>query len=62
MKIKINNITVDQQSLTPTLSIGVNIDFNDEHEAPISITGRLLTDNIKNVYQLIFLYFCGEND
>jgi len=45
MEIKIHSITVDQQTLTPTLTIGVNIDFYYELEAPISITGRLLSDN-----------------
>lgn len=56
MEIKINNIIVDQQSLSPTLTIGVYIDFYYDLEAPISITGRLLTDNrvisYLNEYQL----------
>lgn len=43
MEIKINNIIVDQQSLTPTLTIGVYIVFYHDLEAPISISGRLLS-------------------
>lgn len=51
MEIKIKEIQIDKQAIVPTLTIGVRLEFDYYIESPISITGRLLTNN-KVVAQL----------
>lgn len=56
MEIKIINIIVDTQALTPALTISVNLEFFYYFESPISISGRLVVDNkvvsFLNEYQI----------
>jgi len=51
MEIKIKEIQIDRQAIVPTLTIGFWLEFDYFTESPISITGRLLTNN-KVVAQL----------
>ena len=57
MEVKNTNITLDTQALTPTFSIRVDLEFGHKIEAPISISGRLLSNDGKviaylNEYQI----------
>lgn len=57
MEIKLQNISIDQQALNPTLTIGLHLEFGYTLEAPISISGRLLSADSKvlsllNEYQI----------
>jgi hypothetical protein len=57
MEIKLQNITIDQQAINPTLTIGLYLEFGYSLEAPISISGRLLSADNKvlslfNEYQI----------
>lgn len=57
MEIKLQNITIDQQAISPTLTIGLYLEFGYSLETPISISGRLLSADSKvlsllNEYQL----------
>jgi len=45
MEIKVKEIQIDKQAIVPTLTIGVSIEFDYYIESPISVTGRLLTNN-----------------
>jgi hypothetical protein len=47
MEVKNTNITIDTQSLTPTFTIRVDLEFGYKVEAPISISGRLLSNDGK---------------
>ena len=51
MEIKIKEIQIDRQAIVPTLTVGFWLEFDYFTESPISITGRLLTNN-KVVAQL----------
>ncbi len=64
MEIKVSNIIVDRQSITPTLIIDVDFEFNSTIEAPLSISGRLLSADNKvisllNEYQINSDYNLG---
>jgi len=57
MDIKFQNITIDLQAISPTLTIGLNLEFGYSLEAPISIAGRLISADSKvlsllNEYQI----------
>jgi len=57
MEIKLQSITIDQQAISPTLTIGLNLEFGYSLEAPISIAGRLTSADSKvlsllNEYQI----------
>ncbi len=59
MKVKIENILIDNQAILPTLTIGVDLEFRHNIEAPVSISGRLITADGKtisflNEYQVNF--------
>jgi len=60
MELKIHNITIDQQAITPTLTIGVMLEFGSSLEAPLSISGRLSVDG--KVVSLLSEYQFGSND
>lgn len=47
MKISNLQVNVCTQSLSPTLQLYVNIEFSYKIEVPVSITGRILSDNSK---------------
>lgn len=47
MDLKNTTITVDTQALTPTLTIRIDLEFGYKIEAPISISGRLLSSDGK---------------
>lgn len=57
MEIKKTLIIIDTEALTPTLSIRIDLEFGQKVEAPISISGRLLSNDGKviafiNEYQI----------
>jgi ribosomal protein S15P/S13E len=52
MEIKNLNITIETQALTPTFIVGMDIEFGHKIEAPISITGRLLSNEGKVISHL----------
>ena len=47
MEVKNTNIIIDAQALTPTLTIRVDLEFGHNVEVPISIAGRLLSNEGK---------------
>lgn len=47
MEVKNTNITIDTQALTPTFTIRVDLEFGHKVEAPVSISGRLLSNDGK---------------
>lgn len=47
MNIKNTNITIDTLALTPTFTIKIDLEFGYNVEAPISISGRLLSNDGK---------------
>lgn len=52
MEIKARNISVDQNSTIPALIIYFEMEYLDGEEAPLSISGRMLTDDLKVVSSL----------
>ncbi|MCC6372886.1 MAG: hypothetical protein IT236_17915 [Bacteroidia bacterium] len=57
MNIKISKISIETQALTPTLTIWAELEFQREIEIPLSISGRMLSNDGKllsllNEYQV----------
>lgn len=52
MAIKISNITIDTQSISPTLTVEVEVEYDYSINIPISISGRLLSADNKVLSQL----------
>lgn len=47
MEIKISSVQIDNQAISPALTIGADLEFGYNINAPVSITGRLLSADNK---------------